>query len=416
MAFYNRFWRWFGSNATSNRYGSQDSTPNSTAHENTVNVGVDGAMQISTVWACVSLICENVASLPLNVYIKDAKTGQRTPVTGEDIYTILHDRPNQFQTAMEFWMVMLLNLILRGNGFARKQTNNKGEIISLWPLSADQMEVELTKGNKLLYHYWNGEVFIEYEEQHIFHLRGLGNGIIGMSQLDYMRSSVGLSINAQNHTNKTFNRSGRRPGILYTGGHILKPDQREQARKKFNDIVKGTENELYILEGEFKFEPLGMTSGDIQLLETRKFSVQDLARWFGVPSVLVNDTAETTSLGSSVEQIIDGFYKLKLRTVLQLIEQAIENRILTAAQRSKGMFVEFNMDALLRSSLKDRMEVYSQSVQNSIFLRNECRGWENLPPIPGGEIPTVQSNLLPLDKLGTQINTGGGVPSDPVRQ
>jgi len=417
VAWYSGFWRFFGSNATSSRYGSQDSTPLSSVHSDTINVGVDGALQVSTVWACVALVCENIASLPLNVYQKDPKTGRRVKLDPlERIQNVLHSQPNKHQTAMEFWMVMLLNFMFRGNAFARKQMDAKGDVISLWPLSADQVEVEMLENGSIIYRYWSGANFIEYKENQIFHLRGMGNGTVGMSRLDYMRSSVGLSINAQNRTNKTVSNSGRRPGILYTGGHILKPDQREKAQQKFNQIAAGTENELYILEGEFKFDPLGMTSADIQLLETRKFSVQDLARWFGVPSILVNDTQETTSLGSSVEQIIELFYKLKLRPLLELIEQAIQLRVLTLDQRSKGYFVKFTLEALLRSNLKDRIEVGAKSVQNGILTRNEVREKEDLEPIDGGDVLTAQSNLLPLDKLGTQTTTGGSVPPDTVRQ
>jgi HK97 family phage portal protein len=417
VAFTYKFWRWFGSNATSSRYGAQDSTPATSVHIGTINTGVDGALQISTVWGCVALVCENIASLPLNVYVKDPKTGKRSKLDDSvRIQNVLHSMPNRHQTGMEFWMVMLLNFMFRGNAFARKFMDDKGDVMSLWPLSADQVEVEMLKNGDIIYRYWDGEQFIEYKADQIFHLRGMGNNTVGMSRLDYMQSSVGLSINAQNRTNKTVSNNGRRPGILYTGGHILKPDQRKETKEKFNKILTDTENELYLLEGEFKFDPLGMTAADIQLLETRKFSVQDLARWFGVPSILINDTQETTSLGSSVEQIIELFYKLKLRPLLELMEQAIQKRILTQEQRTQGMFVKFTLEALLRSNLKDRMEVGAQGAQNGILTRNEIREKEDLPPIEGGDILTAQSNLLPLDKLGTQTTTGGGVPPDTVRQ
>lgn len=417
MAFYSRWVKWWRGGSSGNRYGVQRTEPDTSVHEHAPNIGVDGALQVSTVWACVALICENVASLPLNVYIKDQKTGRRRQVDHDDkTYNVLHTQPNEYQTSMEFWMVMLMSLLLRGNAFARKRIGYKDEVNDLWPLSADNMEVELTTDKRLIYRYWDGADHIEYTSDDIFHLRGMGSGLVGMSRLDYMRSSVGLSINAQNQTNKTFARSGRRPGILYTGGHVLKPEQRAQTKKKFNDIVKGTENELYLLEGEFKFEPLGMSPADVQLLETRKFSVQDLARWLGVPSVLINDTQETTALGSSVEQIIEGFYKLNLRPLLTMLEQAIEKRILTVEQRSKGMFVKFNMDALLRANLKDRMEVAAKAVQNGLKTRNECRAYEDDDPIDGADELTAQSNLLPLNRLGEQTTTGGSVPPDTVRQ
>ena len=281
-------------------------------------------------------------------------------------------------------------------------------------MSSDQVEVLLSADGTLTYRYRLDQKTLIYTEKDILHIRGMGNGIVGLSPLDYMRSSVGLAISAQNHTTKTFRKNARRPGILMSDT-VLSPEQRVAIKKNFGDITTGSNKELYVLEAQFKFEPLGMSPADIQLLESRKFAVQDLARWFGVPSVLINDTGETTALGSSVAQIIDGFHRLKLRPQLERIEQAIEKRVLTSQQRSQRIAVEFNLDALLRSSLKDRMELYSKAVQNGLKTRNECRKHENQPPLDGGDILTAQSNLVPLDMLG-KVNSMGSVPPNPIQQ
>jgi HK97 family phage portal protein len=413
MSFITRFFGW-GGNATQQRDGAQDTQPNAAAHDLTPNIGIDAALQVSTVWACVTLLVENIASLPLNVFTTD-ENGRRNTDKLSRIYQILHDRPNSRQTAMEFWMHMLLNYVLRGNAYARIERDAKGEVLSLWPLSADQIEVAVAKDGTLLYAYSYGSTKIVYTEAQILHIRGMGNGVVGMSPLDYMRSSVGLSIAAQNHTNKTYSKEARRPGVLMSDA-VLTPPQREAVKKNFGDIATGNGRELYVLEAQFKFEPLGMTPADIQLLETRRFSVQDLARWFGVPSVLVNDSSDTTTWGSGVQQIVDGFHKLKLRPMLELIEQAVMQRVFTPRQRAQGLACEFNLDALLRSSLSERMTVYSTATQNGIYTRNECRRKENLEPVAGGDQLTAQSNLLPLDKLGQQLNNAGSVPADPVRQ
>ena len=412
MSFWNFFW---GGNATAKNKGTQNTRPGSSPHEDTIHVNIDGAMQISTVWACVTLIVENVASLPLDVYIR-TKSGGRKKALTEEIYGILHNQPNYYQTSNEYWEEMLLNRVLSGNGYALKVINGVGDVSGLIPLSSGQMEVELSETKELIYKYQENGVTKPYLQNEIFHIRGMGNGYKGMGVLDYMRASASLSIKSQNHMNRTFNKDARRPGLLYTGGKVLNDAQRAAVKQNFGDITCGKRDGLYLMEGDFRFEALGMTPADIQLLETRKFSVQDLARWFGVPSVLINDTAETTTLGSSVEQIVNGFYKLKLRPMLESIEKALDMRVLTRKQREAGMFCEFNLDALLRSSLNERMEVYSKGVQNGVYLRNECREYENLPSIAGGDIPTAQSNLLPLDKLGQQVNSGGNVPPEPIQQ
>jgi len=405
---------WFSGNANTQRDGTQLSSPSSTVHEDTPNVGVDGALQVSTVWACVNLLVETIASLPLMVY-ETNKNGDRTLMRGSRLYEVLHRSPNRQHTSQEFWEQMILNFVLRGNAYAIIERAPTGDLMALWPLSSDQMNVVKVSDGSLIYRYYVNNETLIYLESDILHIRGPGNGVVGMSRLDYMRSSVGLAINSHNHTTKTFRKNARRPGILMSND-VLSPEQRVAVRDNFGDIVSGKDSELYILEAQFKFEQLGMTSADLQLLETRQFSVQDLARWFGVPSVLINDTGETTALGSSVTQIIDAFHRLTLRPQLSRLEQALEKRVLSPKHIAKGVVIEFNLDALLRASLKDRMEIYSKGVQNGIYNRNEARRRENLAPYEGGEIYTAQSNLFPVAQLGAQPAEPGEPPEEPIKQ
>ncbi len=415
MNAFTSFWSWATGNANAQQKGSQQTQPSSSAHEDAPNVGVDGALQVSTVWACVTLLVETISSLPLMVYETDNE-GNRTPMRGERLFTVLHDSPNRRQTSQEFWEQMLLNFFLRGNAYARIMRDANGEVFALWPLSADQIEVVKADDGSIFYRYYINNETLIFLEGDILHIRGMGNGIVGMSRLDYMRSSVGLAISAQNHTTKTFRKNARRPGILMSNDVLTDP-QRIALKKNFGDISSGTEKELYVLEAQFKFDPLGMSPADIQLLGTRQFAVQDLARWFGVPSVLINDTGETTALGSSVAQIIDGFHRLTLRPQLERIEQALSKRVLSARQRSMRVVIEFNLDALLRASLMDRMEIYAKGVQNGIYCRNEPRRRENLIPFEGGDIFTAQTNLTPVDQLGTQNTTERrAVPPKPIEQ
>ena len=413
MNMFQTIFRWFGGNANQQRKGSQQTQPASTVHQNVPNITIDGALQVSTVWACVNLLVETISSLPLMVYATD-KDGNRTTMRGERLFTVLHDSPNRRQTSQEFWEQMLLNFFLRGNAYAQIKRDPSGEVLAMWPLSADQIEVVKGDDGSIIYKYYINTDIIIFLESDILHIRGPGNGIVGMSRLDYMRSSVGLAVGAQDQMTKTLKKDARRPGILMSN-EVLSPEQRTKLKQNFGDIASGGERELYILEAEFKFEALGMSPADIQLLENRQFAVQDLARWFGVPSVLINDTGETTALGSSVAQIIDGFHRLTLRPQLSRLEQAMKKRVLSPRQRSQGVCVEFNLDALLRASLLDRMEIYAKGAQNGITTRNESRKRENLPPLPGGDMLTAQSNLWPVDKLGQQTMAGTVAP-EPVKQ
>lgn len=415
MGIISSFRSWLRGNATAQRTGVQHEMPSGNAYEETTSIGPDAALQVSTVWACVKLLVETIASLPLFVYRTDS-AGQRVMVRDDQLYAVLHDSPNRRMTAQEFWEFMLLNLVLRGNAYARVERDTKGRAYALWPMAADQVEVKVMPDGSLVYAYVLDSATLIYGEEDILHIKGIGNGVVGMSPLDYMRASVGLAISAQNHTAAIYRKQARRPGVLMTD-KVLSKEQREALRTSFGDIATGSQRELYILEANFKFEPINMSPADIQLLETRRFAVEDLARWFGVPSVLINDTSKTTTWGTGVEQIIEGFYKFTLRPQLERIEQAIARRVLTSAQRASGLHAEFSFDALLRSNMKDRFELYAKGVQNGITTRNECRQLENLPPIAGGDALTAQVNLVPIDMLGKVQSKGGShAAENPVAQ
>lgn len=398
--FFQSLRRFFGNvGSTGQQNGIQFGEPFTKVYDSNKDYGTDGALQVSAVWAAVELLTDNIASLPLFVYKRQTGAeGHKELARGTPLWALLHDSPNRRHTPMEFWQYMALNFVLRGNAYARLVRNDAGEVIEMWPLSADQVEVEVLVDRSVVYKYnYEGQVAV-YDERSILHWRDKGNGVIGMSRLDYMRSTVGLAIAAQNHSANTFRKSGKRPGVFMMD-KLLSAEQRSAIRANYAGLVEGNQDELLVLEAGAKFEPLSMSPVDLQLMETRRFTVEDIARWFGINSVMINDTAKTTTWGTGIQQLIEGFYKFRLRPMLELLEQAIERRVLTAGQRTTYT-VEFSLDAILRGSLLDRLEAGSKATQNGLMTRNEWRQLENLPPMVGGDMLTVQSNMTPLENLG----------------
>lgn len=396
--------RWFGNvGSTGQQEGIQYGEPFTKVYDINKDYGIDGALQVSAVWACVELLSDNIASLPLFVYEREpGADGHKNLARGTELWKLLHDNPNRRNTPMEFWQFMTLNFILRGNAYARVVRNAAGEAIELLPLSSDQVEVEVDSTGKVIYKYsFEGKIIV-YDERSILHWKDKGNGIYGMSRLDYMRSSVGVAISAQNHTEQGYRKSGRRPGVFMID-KLLTQEQREKIRKNYSGLVEGSDDDLLVLEAGAKFEPLSLSPADLQLLDTRKFAVEDIARWFGVSSVMINDTAKTTTWGTGITELIEGFYKFRLRPMLEGLEQAIERRVLTPGQREKYT-VEFSLDAILRGSFRDRLEAASTAVNNGLMTRNEYRQLENLPPKDGGDILTVQLALTNLENLSANSN------------
>lgn len=415
MSFLTTFSRWFGrSAALADRTGDQLVLPSSSIVENTQPLGPDSALQLATLYRCVDLLSKTVSTLPLFVYERDAD-GQRRLARDTVLWQLMHDSPNALHTAAEFWGAMVLNLLLRGNAYARVQRNTRGDPVALWPMSSDQVipYIEPESG-ALFYEYQRDVERWLLPSSEVLHVRDTGNGIVGLSRLDFMRASVNEAARAQAQATRLFANGNKPTGVLMVPSK-LNDEQRARLRANFGEIASGLESRLFILEADMKYQPISLSPNDAQLLETRKFSVEEICRWFGVPPVLVGHSNVTT-WGSGIEQILDGFYKLTVRPLLTLVEQAIARRVLTPALRSRYT-VEFSFDGLLRANMKDRMEIYAKAVQNGVMTRNEARQLENLPPVPGGQLATAQINLAPLAMLG-QVATQGApnASEDPVSQ
>lgn len=402
---------WFGwGGALGDRSGKQTGSPTGSLVTGTASLNTDGALQISAVWACVDLLSRTIASLPLFVY--EGEGGARKLARDTVLWQLLHDTPNRRMTPMEFWVAMLLNLMLRGNAYARIDRDATGNAVALWPMSADQMTVDVLSDGSVVYLYAIGSDRTVFSEQNILHIKDMGNGTFGLSRLDFMRATTGEMTNAQTAANMLFANGGKPTGVLMIDS-VLNPEQRAAIKERFSGMAEGSTSRLYVLEANMKYQQLSLTPAETQLLETRRYGVEEIGRWFGVPAVLINHN-NATAWGTGIEQIIDGFFKFTVRPALVSLEQAIRKRVLTPAQRARYS-VEWNFDGLLRANIKDRMEVYSKAVQNGLKTRNECRQLENDPPIAGGDSLTAQVNLVPIDMLG-RVKQTGTVPADPVQQ
>lgn len=398
MALLTRVYRWFGwgSLALSNRSGEQHALPGTLlVEDNKAPVGVDGALQIAAVWACLDLLSKTVGTLPLFVYLNRAN-GMRELARDTSLWGLLHDSPNARMTSADFWCAMVLYLALRGNAYARIERDARGEAFALWPMNPDQVQMQVSASGEVIYWYRIDNDLAALAEANVLHIRGMGNGLMGLSKLEYMRASTGEIANAQDAASKLFANGGKPTGVLMVD-NILSKEQRAAIQANFSEMACGTTSRLFVLEANMKYQQLNLSPQDMQILETRRYGVEEIGRWFGVPAVLINHSNVTT-WGTGIEQIVEGFFKFTIRPLLVSIEKSVAKRVLTSEQRSRYT-VEWNFDALLRASLKDRAEIYSKLGQNGVMTRNEMRQLENLPSVPGANDLTVQINLTPLDIL-----------------
>jgi HK97 family phage portal protein len=383
--------------------GIQYPGPNEYAESSAAPVTFESAMQLSAVWACVKLIAETVSSLPITVY-KVTENGRKV-AENHYLSVLFRGKVNRYQTRIEFFETVLLNLITSGNAYCLKQKFGD-RIVGLLPLMSAQMEVMLMPDGSVTYHYYQEGGVTVFSSESIWHLKLMGNGIIGMSPLDYQRNTLGIAQAAESAVSKIYRNGGKPSGVLSVD-KFLSAEQRELIRSKYYTLAETNSDRFMILEGGLTFKSVSLSPQDIELLESRRFQISEICRWYGVPSVMINDTSGSTVWGSGITQIVDGFYKLNLRPLLEKIEASIVVNLMTSVDAAKHE-VEFDFNALTRASLKERMESYRIAVHGGVFTPNECRREEGKPDLPGGDQLYMQGATVPIDQLDNPQGANNG--------
>ncbi len=367
----------------------------------------DAALQISAVFACVEILAQTISTLPLYVY-RD-KGGVRVPDKMSRLWLLLHESPNRWMTPSEFLSAMVVNRMLRGNAYALIERDSAGEPIALVPLSPDQMEVSVVEGGEVYVYYQDGDI-TALAPENVIHWKGLGNGFLGLSKLDFMRATTNEAIRAQDNANSLYGKGSKPTGVLQTDSK-LSAEQVTALMTRFQTSMTSSGGGLIIADRGLKYSQMSLSPADAQLLETRRFTIEEICRWFGVPGVLVGTTGQTT-WGSGIEQIVSGFHKFTIGPLCKQLEQVLERRL----KNYEPITIEFKMDGLLRTDPASRAAFYSTMSQNGAMTRNEIRRLENLPPVEGGDELTAQSNLVPLRKLGAVEPASSPINGEPVRQ
>ena len=348
---------------------------------------------------------QSARSLPLLVYQKQAD-GSAVVASDHWLYRLLHDSPNADQTALDFWEFMQAVLELRGNAYAYAPKAGGGRTISLQPIPADYVQVKRLDSGDLEYSYPNDRGEPQRRTQaEMFHIRGFGGGPLGgLSTLSFGRHVFGLAIALDKAASSTFKNGLRSAGILKFA-NWLKPEQRKETREilEREHLGAGNSGKPLILEGGVDWQTMSLSPEDAQMLQSRGFSVEEMCRFFQAPPVLIGHTEKVSAWGTGIEQIIQGYIKFGLRRRCKRIEQAVWKQLLTPADKAAGFYVEFALEGLLRGDPKARAEFYRVMTASGIMSINECRRLENLPPVPGGDVPRLQQQNVPL---GMQISNG----------
>lgn len=378
------------------------------------SVSVDASLRIDAVWACVRLISQTVATLPLQIYRYKGKDVAEVDYD-HYLYEVLHDRPNYDMTAVNYWEAKVASLLLWGNAYSAIARGAGGRVVGLFPMRPDCMGVRREKDGSLVYSYDNRNgVRQEFQEDDVFHIKGFSlDGLLGLSPIAQARNTLGIVRAAQKSSGAIFRNGMRIPGFLKAPDY-LSDDQRTQA-KVILERFRGAENagKVPLIEGGWDFKELGIPPADAQLLQTQAFHVEQICRWFDVPPPMIGHMEKATAWGTGLEQMNLWFLTYCLRSHMKRIEQQIVKSLMTPADR-KQIYPEYNIEGLLRADSSARANLYSSFAQNGIMTRNEIRSKENMPPMEGADDLTVQSNLVPLERLGEKQASLEAPPADPA--
>ena len=350
---------------------------------------------LSATFACVNLIAGTIASLSPSIFV--TVDGVKQEDRKHPLFWLLRMDPNYDQTGYDFWEFFGASIELHGNAFA-EISRSGGRIVALDPLRPDLVEVKRTKSGALEY-CWSvdGERRVRQQGE-VLHIRGFGgNALGGCSTLAMCRAVFAGAQDADRSARAIFGNEVRPSGLLQMD-EPLTPEQRGELEAALAEKYMGAINagRPMILDRGLKWQALSLPPEDAQLLESRKFSGEEICRIYGVPPAMVGYGDKASNWGTGKEVDVLGFIKFTLRKRLRRIEQALMKQLLTRAERQRGVTIEFNLEGLLRGDSAGRASFYQIMVRLGVMTRNEARRLENLPPIAGGDVAMVQMQDVPL--------------------
>lgn len=373
-------------------------------------VGPEAAMRVSTVYACVSVLAKILASLPVELNEVDA-AGNLQPVRWHPLVELLEHQPNGWQTAFDFKAYLMASCCLRGNGLAKINAGARGAVDSLDVIHADRVfRMDRAPDGQLRYHVRDevgaGHAVLLQEE--ILHIRAPiapASGWWASSPIDYARQTVGLALAAEEHGARVFANGARPSGVVSLNG-IMDDDAFERFKKQLDERFVGLHNagRTLVLEGGGKFEPVTMTAEQLQFIATRQFQIEEIARWFDVPLVMLHHLTGQSTWGTGVEAIMLAFVRNNLRPWLVAWEQAFRRDLIVNKAR---FVVRFDIEDLIRGDSAAVANFISRLVLNGVLTRNEGRAMIGFNPLPGLSEPLVPTNTTTNDALPANGNQGG---------
>ena len=375
-----------------------------------VTVSEQTAMRYSTIFACVRILSDTIASLPLILYRKRSDGGKERAYN-HPLYPVLHDLPNKDITSFRLRAVLQGHLATWGNAYCVVVRDGNNRVRELLPIPPNVVSVSREKRG-LVYKINGTETSWE-----ILHIPGLGfDGVKGYSVIGMAREAIGLGLAAEEFGSRFFG-EGTHPGAVVNHPGKLSDDAHRRLKTSLQKAHSGLgkSHRMMLLEEGMKLENIGIPPEDAQFIETRKFQRTEIYSIYRIPPHLIGDSEKSTSWGSGIEQQSIGFVVYTIRPWLVLWEQELGRVLLSDTDRKSGFFIEHRVDGLLRGDIKSRYDAYAVGRQNGWLSANDIRSMENMNPIENGDQYLVPLNMTSADPQG-DADPQGGKEKDPEQK
>lgn len=363
------------------------------------------AMKYTAVFSCVRVLAETLASTPVKIYKTDSN-GNKIPVKDINLYDILHNKPNEEMSPFNFKEMCMINLNLGGNAVCEKLINKRGDLVGLYPYKWQNVQIKRNKStNKLEYHI-KGENGFEkiLNRDQVLHIPGLSfDGIVGLSPIEYATKAISLGLSYESFGVNLY-KNGANPSIALEYPNSLDDVAFERLKREFAKAYQGLSNtgKPLILEDGAKVREMTIKPADAQLLESKRFQIEDIARIYRVPMHLIQDLTRSTN--NNIEHQSLEFIMYSMLPWFQRWEENINMQLLTQEQRSEGYYIEFLIENLLRGDAKSRAEAYATARTAGYMSVNEIRKKENMNGI--GEKGDIYLQPLNFIEAGREVVQG----------
>lgn len=364
------------------------------------SVTPDTALAVPLVYACVLILAESVASLPMSVY-RRLPNGGKEVATNHRVHSLLHVTPNDEQTAFEATEYRMACLAMRGNAYGALSMNGRGDVMEIQPLRPQFMQLDRDSAGRLVFDYQEPGATRVYSKDRIWYTRGFGtDGVSGLSPIAIHREAIGYAMTLNEHGSRLF-ANGAQVGATIEVPGEWSDTAFNNFKTDFNTNHGGRLNagKPLILEGGAKFSPIGLSSVDAEYIASLKNSIAEVSRIYRIPLHMLNELDKATF--SNIEHQSLEFVTRTLLPWLKRIEDSANRDLFGPLERGK-YFVKFNLDALLRGDIKSRYEAYQVAVGGNNgpgwMSRNEIRLLEDLNPLDGlDEIYSPAAAAVPVN-------------------